>query len=465
MTLATVEHVYAPRGTAAAIMTDRSPEILVSGPAGTGKSRACLEKLAFCAKKYAGMRGLIMRQTLASLGSTALATWRQWVIDQDLATGEVSFYGGSREEPAQYRFGNGSSIHIGGMDKPSKIMSSEYDLIYVQEATELKKEGWEAANSRLRNGVMPYQQLLADCNPDSQYHWLYTRCTIDGTCRMYNSLHEENPVYFDEVVDPFTGEAHYVPTERGKAYIARLDALTGVRHLRLRKGLWVAAEGVIYDKYDPARIVIDPFPIPDEWQRFWAVDFGYVHPFVLQCWAEDPSGTLYLYREIYMSGRTVDEHCTQIMEYVSEPIEGYVHPENKKRFAFHGRKWTERRPRAIVCDHDAEGRATLARELNMATTAADKDVEIGIERVQVRFRDATIKIFRDARVEKDTRLELQERPTCTIEEIPGYVWDTSSGKIEGMKDAPLKDRDDGCDTMRYLVAYRDPSKQPGIRSM
>lgn len=470
MTATLLEHVYAPRGTARAIMTDRSPEILVSGPAGTGKSRACLEKLALCAKKYPGMKGLIVRQTLASLGASALATWRQHVIDKDLDCGEVWYYGGSREEPAQYVFANGSRIHIGGMDKPSKIMSTEYDMIYVQEATEFKREGWEAANSRLRNGVMPYQQLIADCNPDSQYHWLYTRCTIDGKCKMYASVHEENPLYFDQITDPFTGETHYVATKAGAAYIARLDALTGVRYLRLRKGLWVAAEGVIYEQYDAARIVIDPFPIPPEWTRFWAVDFGYVHPFVLQCWAQAPTGDLILYREIYMTSRTVDEHARDIMACVSVEDPNFVMPldrngKERQRFAFHGRKWTEPRPRAIICDHDAEGRATLARELNMATTPADKAVDAGIQRVQVRFRDATIKIFRNALVERDARLEMLERPTCTIEEIPGYVWDRRTGKIEGEIDQPLKDKDDGCDTMRYVVAHCDPTMQPGIRSM
>jgi len=54
--MALKEHRYAPRGAAKAIFSDRSPELLVAGPAGTGKSRAALEKLAACALKYPRMR-------------------------------------------------------------------------------------------------------------------------------------------------------------------------------------------------------------------------------------------------------------------------------------------------------------------------------------------------------------------------------------------------------------------------
>lgn len=443
-------------------MTDRSPEILVSGPAGTGKSRACLEKLHAVAKKYPGMRGLILRKTLSSLGSTALATWRQWVIDQDLLTGEVWYYGGSSEEPPQYRYVNGSAIMIGGMDKATRIMSSEYDIVYVQEATELVVEDWEAAISRLRNGVMPYQQLLADCNPAEPFHWLNVRCS-EGTCLMLNSTHEENPRLFDELIDPLTGEMSYVLTEYGRAYMAKLDSLTGVRYLRLRKGLWVAAEGIIYDEFDPSVHVIDAFEVPEHWQRFWVVDFGYVNPFVLQCWAEDDDGRLFLYRELYHTKKTVDEHARDIIELVTEPIEGYVHPSGEPRYARHGRQWIEPRPRNIICDHDAEGRATFAREVGLNTKPASKGVLDGIDRVKRRLNERRLFVCRGALVKLDQSLRDANRPTCTLDEFVAYIWDTGGGKK--IKEAPLKENDHGMDAVRYIATARDPLNRPGVRSM
>ena len=295
----TLVHRYQPRGTARAMFVDKSPEILMSGPAGTGKSRACLEKVHYYALQYPHFRGLIMRKTAASLGASALATWRKYVIPEAFQAGITWYYGGSSEEPPQYRYENGSAVMIGGMDKATRIMSTEYDIIFAQEAIEFTDEDWESANTRLRNGVLPFQQLLADTNPSAPLHWLKQRCD-KGACKLYFSTHEENPVYFDE-------QGNVTPA--GAAYMARLDALTGVRYKRLRKGLWVAAEGVIYEDWDESVHVIDPFPIPDDWPRFWVVDFGFVNPFVCQMWAQTPDGQLIMYREIYRTNKLVEEHC------------------------------------------------------------------------------------------------------------------------------------------------------------
>src|SRR5438034_8220843 len=71
---------YTPRGACLALLLDRSAEIVVSGPAGTGKSRACLEKLHLCAEKYAGMRGLIIRKTRESLSESGLVTFEEKVV-------------------------------------------------------------------------------------------------------------------------------------------------------------------------------------------------------------------------------------------------------------------------------------------------------------------------------------------------------------------------------------------------
>ena len=146
------KHRYQPFGTAIDAFKYKGPELLYAGPAGTGKSKCLLEKLHAVALKYPGMRGLIVRKTLASLGSTALVTFEEHVAKEHLANGEVKWFGGSAKEAACYRYKNGSRIVVGGMDKSMKIMSSEYDIVYAQESTELTEEDWEAITSRLRNG-------------------------------------------------------------------------------------------------------------------------------------------------------------------------------------------------------------------------------------------------------------------------------------------------------------------------
>lgn len=431
------QHTYMPRGSCRQIRACRDPEILVSGPAGTGKSRACLEKLHTMALANAGMRGLICRKTATSLSSTALVTWRRFVIHESLLNGDVKFYGGSAQEPPQYQYKNGSVIAIGGLDKIDKIMSSEYDIVYVQEATELTENDWEAITTRLRNWRVSFQQLLADCNPSYPTHWLKQRCD-DGKTTMFESRHEDNPILFNR-----DGEI----TERGRDYISKLDRLSGVRYARLRLGKWVAAEGVIYEEFNEELHVIseinapgeakDHAGVPIEWPRYWSIDFGFVNPFVLQCWARDPEGRLYMYREIYRTHTTVDVHCKTILN--------IVRPEGK---------WIEPRPFTIICDHDAEGRAVLERELEMSTEPAHKSVLEGIDATQVRFKvaeDGRPRIFllRNAVVHRDQELLESGKPTSTLEELPGYVWSDKK------KEQPVKEDDHGCDALRYVVANQD----------
>jgi len=436
-------HRYAPRGACKAVLLDKSGELLISGPAGTGKSRACLEKLNLCALKYPGMRGLIVRKTAVSMTNTTLVTWREKVVSEGLDTGLLKWFGGSQQEAAGYMYQNGSVINVGGMDNPTKIMSSEYDMVYVQEAIELNENDWESITIRLRNGVMPYQQLLADTNPDRAEHWLNQR-SMNGQTKMLASIHEDNPLYVD-------GNGEY--TQAGIDYIVgKLDKLTGVRKLRLRDGKWVSAEGTVYETYQSTVHLIDRFDIPASWRRWWSVDFGFTNPFVLQCWAEDPDGRLFLYRELYRTGRLVEDHARDIL--------GIVQPNGP------GTDWIEPKPQAIICDHDAEDRATLERHLKTTTSAAIKTVSDGIQCVQARLRviedgRARIYFLRDSVVRKDRTLTDKAKPASTVDEIVGYIWDTKEGKKP--KESPVKEDDHGMDAMRYAVAYQDLRKSAGTR--
>lgn len=444
-------HTYQPYGTAIEAFKYKGPELLYAGPAGTGKSKCLLEKIHAVALKYPGMRALIVRKTLASLGSTALVTFEEHVAKEHLANGEVKWFGGSAKEAACYRYGNGSRVVVGGMDKSMKIMSSEYDIVYVQEATELTETDWEAITTRLRNGKMPYQQIIADANPDVPTHWLKVRCDT-GKTHHIRSRHEDNPVLFNQNPDGTTGGL----TAVGKAYMSKLDALTGVRYQRLRKGIWCAAEGLVYEEYDPAihlhKRIITP---PISWTRYITVDFGYTNPMVVQFWAEDEDGNLYLYRELYATKTTVDEMAPKIKEAM-----------NLKR---------EPRPRMIICDHDAEGRAVLERELGMSTKAAKKTVEDGIQAVKKRLRvnEATGKpgvfLCEDAIIEVDQDLKDRKKPVCTIDEIVGYIWDRGTVKhqLDGKppKEMPVKEDDHGMDALRYMIAERDLKARPRVRTI
>jgi len=442
-------HEYSPYGAARTLMTARDDEVLLSGPAGTGKSRACLEKVLAVMLSVPRARALLVRKTLVSLSSTGLVTWREHVAAEVLAAGVVRYYGGSSVEPPAYIFSNGARVLVGGMDKATKIMSSEYDLIFVQEAIELTQTDWEHLTTRLRNGRVSYQQIIADTNPDKPSHWLKVRCD-QGRTRLIACHHEDNP----RLVDQDTRQ----PTPEGAVYLARLDNLTGVRHKRLRLGQWVAAEGQIYDEWDPAIHVVDPRPLPKSWTRLWSVDFGYLHPFVLQRWAVDPDGRMILYAEHYRTGQTIDQHAAQILSEVTDPATG---------------QWLEPRPAAIVCDHDAESRARLETLLGQSTTPADKRVLEGIQVVQQALRIPTdptahsdhrprpmLVVHRDAVRHRDPALVEAVAPTCTAEEIPGYIWDDPT-----KREQPVKLLDDGCDAMRYAAMWARQPRGVQIRDL
>jgi len=117
--------VFRPYGAANDFLYCKDPEVLFCGPAGTGKSRTALEKLHLCAMKYPGSRHLIVRKTRASLTQSAMVTYDKHVLSEDSG---VRF----RTAEQEYRYRNGSVIALGGMDKSSKVLSSDYDLIYPQ---------------------------------------------------------------------------------------------------------------------------------------------------------------------------------------------------------------------------------------------------------------------------------------------------------------------------------------------
>lgn len=269
------QRLYQPHGAALTLFYSKVPELLLSGPAGTGKSRACLEKLHLCALKYPGMRGLIIRKTRESLSEAALVTYEDKVLHE-----YDPLHDGPRRNFRQaYHYPNTSEIVVGGLDKPGKIMSTEYDMIYVQEATELDLADWLALTTRLRNNVMPYQQLIADCNPDAPTHWLWVRAQSQ-LITLLHSRHEDNPRLYRN------GDW----TQEGRDYLATLDRLgsvnastgemEGAEYQRLRLGLWVQATGLIFgvwaDGPDNGNVTESADYEPGAGGLAWFVDDGYV---------------------------------------------------------------------------------------------------------------------------------------------------------------------------------------------
>jgi PBSX family phage terminase large subunit len=410
----------------------KGSEAIIAGPAETGKTRAALQKLHGQMCKYKNAQGAIIRKTRQSMTSSVLQTFEKKVLPPDCG---VTKHGGSHVE--WYQYPNGSQIHVGGMDNPGKVLSSERDVIYVNQAEELELDDWETLTTRAtgRAGNMPYALVMGDCNPHVPAHWILERAKA-GKLRMFESRHEDNPVLYNRDVGEWT--------EQGKRTLSVLDSLTGVRYKRLRLGLWAGTEGAVYEEWNPAVHIIDPFPIPQEWPRYRAIDFGFTNPFSCLWLAADDDGRLFLYRELYQTQTLVSTLAGEITR-----LSG------KERY-----QWT-------VSDHDAEDRATLHAN-GITTEPAPKDVSPGIQAVQARLpraRDGRPRLFimRNALVRPDPDLKDRRLPTCTADEFPEYTWAVRPGGQ--LKEEPVKRNDHGLDALRYAVFRIDgPRKSKRLYS-
>ncbi len=283
-----------------------SREVLIDGPAGTGKSMGiCLWLVSEC-MRHQGLRVLLGRKTRESMTQTIMVT-----LESVLDMLEIPRPAAARNNITQYRVGS-SEIICQGFDDPERIKSSEYDLIYVNEATELTEDDWEIALSRLRHNRHPdRQQAIADCNPGPKQHWLMKRVRNERMTR-YRSLHIDNPRY---VLSDGTW------TEDGRRYLQEtLAGLTGIRRKRLLRGEWAGAEGLVYDVFSEKRHVVPAFELPATiTHRVRALDFGYAAPTAVTWMALLPAGfevpqfraisrtTAIVYREYYQSFRSIQE--------------------------------------------------------------------------------------------------------------------------------------------------------------
>ncbi len=418
---------FRPYGAAEAYWKCRDHEIMLSGPAETGKTFSGLHKLDALLWKYAGAQAVVVRKVRGTMVSSVLQTYQKKVIMGEA----VKTYGG--ENPVWFDYPNGSRLWLAGMDDPGKALSSERDFIYVNQAEELALEDWETLLTRAtgRAGNAPYAQVGGDCNPGGPNHWIKKRQAA-GRLKLFESRHEDNPTLYKN------GDW----TEQGKKSLSILDGLTGVRYWRLRRGQWRAAEGAVYEDFDAAIHIIKAFAIPKDWRRIRVIDFGYTNPFVCQWWALDGEGRMYLYRELYGTKRIVQEWAPLINELSKgESIE------------------------ATISDHDAEDRATLDK-CGIHTIPARKDITSGIQAVQRRIKVAhdgkpRLFILDNALVARDPLLDEAKKPCCTAEEVDCYVWPKGQdGKA--LKEVPVKEYDHGMDAGRYGVAYIDKVGDDGV---
>ena len=320
-------HDYHAYGAAADLFSVFDPELLLDGPAGTGKTRGILHRIADLCEAYPGVRALIARQTRTSCSESILVTLERDVIPKGYPWEQRDV---SRAQRDSYLCANKSVIVVGGLDHPDRLYSTEWDIVYVAEAIEVCEDAWERFARAMRNHAIPkginggpqqpdearalephpitgkpvpafWTQRIADCNPGAPAHWLNQRC-IDGRMKRLLSRHEDNPSVSED-------------------FLTGLRALTGHRRARLYEGKWVAAEGSVFPEFSADRNVLEVGPaaaFPLGWPADWPVvvgyDSGYDHPAAVIFYGLAPNEQPFIIDSIYQSGLTLEDLGHRIVE-------------------------------------------------------------------------------------------------------------------------------------------------------
>lgn len=429
-------------------------EILVDGPADTGKSAGLAYVLYSLAKTFPGIRILVVRKTRASLAESFCVTWEKIVPEDD-----PCLAGASRENRHGYVWSNGAELVLGTLEKPERLYSTEWDVVLVEEAGEVTEDEWQRFLRALRNGRTPFQLLIGLTNPWQRSHWINQRFPMEAPASeswwRLKSQHKDNPSLHD-------GRDW---TEEGKKRIGRLQLLKGVHRARLLEGRWESAEGAIWPNYQHNRHHVDPpdfipdanAPLPKRnWQalgirRFFAsMDWGFTAPGVMGVFGITAERRLYRVAVIYRTGENIDWWAERAAEFrrefgitriVCDPEDaGSIDVLNKRFGTLGGRD----EPRFAVKADNQLGRSS--KQLG------------GLDVVRQYLEDRSdgrpgLLFVRDALRFRDEGLVEAKQPWIDTQEIEGYVWKKDEdGKSY---DEPGDCVDHGCDMIRYACVYAD----------
>lgn len=279
-------------------------EVLFGGAAGGGKSYGQTVDAFLFAIKYPGSKQLLLRRTFSELDKSLIRTVLAW-YPRDIIRYNSSSH--------TIRFTNGSVLDFGYCANENDVFqyqSAEYDVIRFDELTHFTEFQYIYLISRVRGANSFPKQIKSSTNPGHVGHtWVKERFVdpappntefigADGVSRIFiPSLLSDNTFLMSS--DP--------------EYRHRLEALPEREKKALLYGDWNIFEGQYFDEFDRGLHVCDPFPIPSEWRRYRAIDYGLD---MLACYwiAVDSSRTCYVYRELCESNLPISAAAERIAD-------------------------------------------------------------------------------------------------------------------------------------------------------
>lgn len=367
---------------------------IFEGPVRAGKSFvALLRWLEFCRSGPKGPLIICGRtdKTIKRNIINPLQTLVGSALNYSIGKGEVQLYD--------------RLMYVVGADNErasAKIQGSEFAGALLDELTLLPESFVKMLLSRLS---IPNAQLFGSTNPDSPYHWLKTdfiNRKNDLNCKVFSFSIEDNPSLDSEYKKQLRKEYQ------------------GLWYKRYIEGLWVVAEGAIYDFFNEAEHVI-PYPPSPATKYFVGVDYGTQNPCVFVLIGQNTSSfpNLWCEKEYYYDSK---KHMRQKSDY--EYAQDFI-------------KFLDGiTPEAIYVDPSASSfKVELRRQGIKNVRDAVNDVLPGIRFQGQLITNGTYKICSQC--------------TETIKEYSNYVWDEKSSRKGDEK--PIKSFDHAKDAERYCL--------------
>lgn len=436
--------VYNAYGGCLEFLKNKDSQVILYGGAGSGKTTsACWKLLMFCTK-YPGVKALMTRNSYVALVKSGVETFERVCREAGYQIGKKDgasnvIYKLGESKPTEYKFPYAKRVEVDGTvyEGQSRILISslsnakdelgaEYDYVYLNQPELSEEDDWQFLATRCngRRGVAPYPQLFGDPNPEHEQHWI-KKGGDAGRWTLIKSTYRDNPVIWDQKLQCFT--------KAGEEQIGRLiKSLNPVMAKRLIDGEWCSFEGLVYGEAWDRTVHLQPrdkYNITNDWERYWAIDYGFTDPFVCLFFAKNPEKEEYvLYRYIYHTNRTIPQHIESIRNLtIDEP-----------------------RPKLIIADRNPESQAVLINGLGLNVTQATKgagSIKAGINIVTDMLKNKKIVVLQDSLVELDASLASSKSPIGLEQEIENYRWNPDR------PDEPIGGDDHALDAARYLFSH------------
>ena len=290
----------------------RNRFVAYGGARGGGKSWAVRKKAQLLCLRYPGIRVLILRRTFPELRENHIRP-----LSRDL-TGIARF----KESEKAFSFPNGSLLKFGYCDTEADVnqyQGQEFDVLFLDEATQFTEYQFSTLTACIRGANDFPKRMYLTCNPGGVGHEWVKRLFVT---RDYKKGERPEDYAFIKA-RVYDNEALL---EKDRGYVAMLEALPDELRRAWLEGDWDVFAGQYFTEWRDETHVVEPFPIPAHWRRYFTMDYG-LDMFAGYFIAMDDGGRAHVYRELYEPNLVISDAAQRIQEGAQgEDIYAYLAP-------------------------------------------------------------------------------------------------------------------------------------------